>query len=354
MFKLYYPKELHISNNRDQIFPLLKPFLKGLNYSNEQRIIDYGISEEDFVLTDNILYADIIILSMSWNTYVQNNQEEKVIDFIKKNHSKNIYSFMDGDFGVDTPNLENLIVLRQSGNKSKLSEKHIGMPVFINDPLLKQYGSNNVLSIDYKENAIVGFCGQSNYSKINAVKECYRVLIRNIAYSLKLTVHQPQELLSTSYLRGKVLSIIKKSECITDNFLERKKYRAGVKTEDDKKKTTQEFYDNIKNSHYTVCVRGGGNFSVRIYETLAMGRIPIFVNTDCLLPLSIDDEWKKHVFWIEKNEIEYLPQKLIEFHSKFDAENFQKYLRSNRIFWEDKLTLSAYFKCLFQTVNSKN
>ncbi|MDC0467762.1 hypothetical protein OAN98_02200 [Bacteroidia bacterium] len=352
MFKLYYPKELHISDIRSEIFPLLKPFLKGLNYSNEQRILDYGISKDDFVLTDNILDADILILSMSWNIYIQNNQIGKVIDFIKKNYNKKIYSFITGDYGVDTPNFENLIVLRLNGCKSKLTENHIGLPVFINDPLLKQYGSS-FLSIDYSENPIVGFCGQSNYSIKNAVKEYCRVLIRNIAYFLNLTAHQPQNLLSTSYLRGKVLNKIKKSVSITDIFIERKKYRAGVKTEEDKKKTTQEFYENIKNSHYTICVRGGGNFSVRIYETLAMGRIPVFVNTDCLLPLSIDDEWRKHIFWIEKDEIEHLPRKLIEFHSKFDVESFEKYLYSNRIFWENKLTLSSYFKCLFQLTNSK-
>ena len=65
-----------------------------------------------------------------------------------------------------------------------------------------------------------------------------------------------------------------------------------------------EFYENMVSSDYIVCVRGGGNFSVRLYETLAMGRIPIFINTDCLLPLNKSIDWKKHVVWIEREDID--------------------------------------------------
>jgi hypothetical protein len=44
------------------------------------------------------------------------------------------------------------------------------------------------------------------------------------------------------------------------------------------------FYKNIKNSLYGLCVRGGGNFSFRLGEVLMMGRIPILIDTDCILP----------------------------------------------------------------------
>ena len=40
-----------------------------------------------------------------------------------------------------------------------------------------------------------------------------------------------------------------------------------------------------------------------MYETLALGRIPVFINTDCTLPFSNIIEWDKHVVWIEKEDI---------------------------------------------------
>ena len=34
MFKIYYPKKLLDKNNRSEIFPILKPFIKSSNYSD--------------------------------------------------------------------------------------------------------------------------------------------------------------------------------------------------------------------------------------------------------------------------------------------------------------------------------
>jgi hypothetical protein len=66
------------------------------------------------------------------------------------------------------------------------------------------------------------------------------------------------------------------------NFIYRDGYRAKAKTELDRKTTTQEYYENIKQSTHILCVRGTGNFSVRYWETIMMGRIPIVIDTDLL------------------------------------------------------------------------
>ena len=73
MFKIYFPKKLLDKNNRSEIFPLLKPFIKSSNYSDNQRLKDYGVSQSDFLLLDNIDNSELVILPMSWNYYVKNN-----------------------------------------------------------------------------------------------------------------------------------------------------------------------------------------------------------------------------------------------------------------------------------------
>jgi hypothetical protein len=45
-----------------------------------------------------------------------------------------------------------------------------------------------------------------------------------------------------------------------------------------------EFLTNLKNSLFCFCFRGAGNFSYRLYECLMMGRIPVLIDTDCVLP----------------------------------------------------------------------
>lgn len=347
MYKLYYPKELLFENSRSSLFPLLKPFIKGQDYTDEKRISQYGVSEKIFCFVNDIQQAEFVIIPMTWNYYRKNHLFKKVSRFIKSYSDKTIISYTSGDFGVKTPEYSNLFVLRENDYRSKLSENHIGIPVFIEDPQKKYYSFSEVTPIIYSEKPIVGFCGQSNFTLRTAVVDITRVILKNTLYYINLRNELPQKIMSSSFLRGKILHLLKKSPKIIDNFIERKKYRAGIKTNKDRAKTTMEFYDNIKNSQYILCVRGGGNFSVRIYETLAMGRIPLFVNTDCLLPLNIYSEWRHHVVWIEKDDLSKISNQLYDYNSKMSSERINKIAKKNRKFWEEKLSLNGYFYHLF-------
>ena len=347
MYKLYYPKEFLFRNFRSSLFPLLKPFLKGQDYTDEERINQYGISEKIFCFVNDIQQADFVIIPMTWNYYKKHYLFDKILKFIESHPDKIIVSYTSGDFGVKTPEYSNLFVLRENDYKSKLSENHIGIPVFIQDPLKKYYSSTEVIPIAFTQKPIMGFCGQSNFTLRTALVDITRVILKNILYYLNLRNELPQKIMSSSFLRGKILHLLKKSPKITDNFIIRKKYRAGVKTNEERAKTTMEFYNNIKNSQYIVCVRGGGNFSVRIYETLAMGRIPLFINTDCILPLNIHSEWKRHVVWIDKKDLSKISHHLYDFNLKMNAERMEKMIKKNRKFWEDKLSLNGYFYNLF-------
>ena len=70
---------------------------------------------------------------------------------------------------------------------------------------------------------------------------------------------------------------------LNTNFIYRQGYWArGI----DPHVARAEFWENMRTSLFIVCVRGAGNFSYRLYETLMMGRIPIIVHTDGMYPCS--------------------------------------------------------------------
>ena len=85
MYKLYYPKELLFENSRSSLFPLLKPFIKGQDYTDEERISQYGVSEKTFCFVNYIQQADFVIIPMTWNYYRKNNLFKKVLRFIYSN-----------------------------------------------------------------------------------------------------------------------------------------------------------------------------------------------------------------------------------------------------------------------------
>lgn len=345
--KLYYPKS-HYKPRRRFVFPLLRPFTKGTNYSDGQRAELYGVSGKDFEFTDTLEDADLTVLTMAWNLYVNTGQVDLAIIFINecKALGKKVLTVNIGDFGVRVPYFENLIMLRSSGYKSKFSENEYALPPFIKDPLIVYFNRKTVVERPYLSKPIIGFCGHANLSRLNAVKEILNTVLRNIKFHLNLSPNEPQQLVSSTFLRASVLNYLQKSSLVTCNFILRKQYRAGVTADKDNHKTTLEFYNNLKNSDYVVCVRGAGNFSIRFYEALAMGRIPVFINTDCALPFDDTLDWKKHVVWVEYEERSKVAEKVVDFHRALSEKDFIDLQLGNRKLWENYLTLGGFFKTL--------
>ena len=79
--------------------------------------------------------------------------------------------------------------------------------------------------------------------------------------------------------------------------------------------------------------RGTGNFSTRFYETLAMGRIPIFINTDCVLPFHEKIKWSRHIIIVDISEIQKIDSIIMDFHKNLDNKSFKYIQISNRRIW---------------------
>jgi hypothetical protein len=114
-----------------------------------------------------------------------------------------------------------------------------------------------------------------------------------------------------------------------------------------------EFVDNLLGSDYTLCVRGAGNFSYRFYETLAGGRVPLFINTDCVLPLDDKIDWRKHVAWVELSDLKNVGKRLKEFHSTHTPESWEALQRSNRELWENHLSPASFFETIISDALAK-
>ncbi|MBD0823880.1 exostosin domain-containing protein [Aestuariibaculum marinum] len=342
---IYYPKSHYDKNHRSEVFPLLKPFVKGNDFTDAQRVAMYGVSDQDFTIVDDIQEAEVCILPMSWNYYLSTKQLPVALEFIEqaKVVGKKVWSFISGDHGVKHPEDDHVVVFRLGGYQSKHRSNHKGMPVFIGDYLLKNNLLDNYLPKTYSEQPLVGFCGQANGSKIQAGLDVIKKGCFNLKSLTGLSFYEPETLVPTSHLRAQLLQRLAHSEAIADQFILRAQYRAGVTHGKDRHQTTLEFYNNILESQYVLCVRGGGNFSVRFYETLMMGRIPVYIHTDGFLPLNDTIDWKHHVVWIEPDEQHKIAEKVLSFHSQLTAESLKVLSESNRKLWEDKLRMKGFF-----------
>ncbi|MEX2170562.1 MAG: exostosin family protein [Pirellulales bacterium] len=106
----------------------------------------------------------------------------------------------------------------------------------------------------------------------------------------------------------------------------------------------ERYIQSIADSDYVLCIRGAGNWSYRLYETLCLGRIPVFLNTDSLLPASDVVDWKRQCVWIEPRDFRRVPARIREYHAALTPETYQEIQRSNRSIWKEYLAPFAFWR----------
>lgn len=295
-----------------------------------------------YELNDSLENADIAILPLAVEYFQTRDQKEYLKLFISSalENNKPVWLFSTGDFGT-TIKRKNVFTLRLGGFESKLDGQTEIMCPFFEDPLLFLNKEFKVLSKTASPR--IGFVGHANGGVLKFIKEFVLFVKGNAIRVIGNDSTDYQHFYPSSYYRQFYLKRIQSNREIVANFIFRKKYRAGVVTEEDKRVTSIAFYANIFENQYVFCMRGNGNFSVRFYETLAMGRIPVMINTDCRLPFDYIINWKEHCLIIEKHEIGIVVEKIKEFHNALTDAQFELLQQRNRLLWQDYFTKDSYF-----------
>tara|TARA_B100000945_G_C20400103_1_gene606858 strand:- start:428 stop:1462 length:1035 start_codon:yes stop_codon:yes gene_type:complete len=340
MIKIYTDRT-HITNNRKYLSDLLRPLIPNKNLKK------YGLEDDEVKLVNDIESCDVILLPLSWNYYLKYNKKREADNFIKKANliNKKILIWFTGDYFC-LKKSNNIISIRQSCYKSMEIENEFALPVFINDPF-QNLRINKIKHSKKLEKPSIGFCGQVDNSLIRTFFKSILRFQKNIKYYLGYSHWYPEKIIPPTYYRKIVLDQIENNKQIDTQFIRRKFYHGRDINEKEAKKA---FLNNILKTNYTICIRGTGNFSKRFYETLALGRIPIYVNLDSKLPFQDIINWKQHVVWVESYEIPNIVNKVLSFHNALTKEEFIELQESNRILWQQYLSFSGFYKKLIYHV----
>ena len=102
-----------------------------------------------------------------------------------------------------------------------------------------------------------------------------------------------------STFRQKTISLLEQNENIDTQFIIRSEFWGGRPHDKD---LINHFQENIRRNHFTVCNRGAGNFSIRFYQVLSAGRIPIVLDTDIVLPFDGEIDWDNTIILAKTEE----------------------------------------------------
>ena len=183
----------------------------------------------------------------------------------------------------------------------------------------------------------ISFCGHATNSSFVYLHQSFNFVWENFKRFIQDPFKSDYEsIFQSAYYRYKILNNLKNNNFIETNFIFRNKYRAGSKNSIMRAKTTLEYYKNMFESNYVLCLRGTGNFSIRLYETLMMGKIPIFIDTDCILPFPKQIKWTDHVVWIDWSNINNIENIILEFHENISDYNFKNLQLKTEIYgWKN-------------------
>lgn len=344
MLKLYTNTAFLKEDYRRMVFPLLFD----LHFLKHKALGDV------YTLVDRVEACDIVVFPIDYLAFLKYNKAFKVLHNQAKAHNKPIWIYSGGDFGF-TNFINNSFTFRLGGFDSLLPENTCILPSFINDPYSHQL-PQGFESLKKQERPSLGFVGHAKSGLKKYLKETANYYKFNIKRILKAPLADAQSFYPSSVKRASYLSKLAQSTNLETNFVLRSQYRAGVDVEAQKAQSTREFYDNIFSNAYTFCSRGVGNFSVRFYETLAVGRIPVLLNTDCRLPLVKQIDWTKHCVILDESLDLTLEEQILAFHASHSEASFEKLQVQNRKLWESHLRRDAYFIQIhdhFVNLNSK-
>lgn len=332
MLKIYTDKNFLTQKYRKNIFPLLLD------------VFFIGTTEllQKYILVDTIEESDIAILPVDVSYLYKKKKEQYIRSFVEEAQKLNkiVWIYSGGDIGKSIQLDVN--VFRLGGFDSKLSDKTTVLPSFVQDP----YGlflKKPFITIPKTEMPLLGFVGHANGTFKGLLHEfsVYMYLLKE--RFLKNNYFDAQPFYPSGYKRFQILKRIQKSQNIVANFILRKNYTGGSQNKGEIKDATLEFYENLYQNPYVFCLRGLGNFSVRFYEALIMGRIPVVVETDMRLPLHTMIAWKEHCVFVKEATFE---KDLIRFHQNISNEDFQAMQQRNRELALSHLSRIGYFSQL--------
>lgn len=272
--------------------------------------------------------ADYFCIPHNYN-YIKNNLGY-ISEFVTlaQKYSKNILIFFPGDSDEDVA-ISNAIVFRNSQYGYKKKPNEVMIPAYAMDLC-----GEGVLYRNKGAFPVVGFCGWADFCSLK----------QRISYAVKCFLEKKEIRKPGLYFRRKALRSLSGVEQVKTNFIIRKSYSLSEKTISlDPKIARKEYIENMRDCDFVLAPKGDGNFSVRFFEALSLGRIPLLIDTDCVLPLADEINYDDFILRVPLCDLDCLPARVSEFYSKLQPDQFLLKQRKGRDIFDTHLKIEKFF-----------
>ena len=244
-----------------------------------------------------------------------------------------IYAFAFNDLADGVPFDPRVRVFRLSTYRSTIQAQDIVVPTTAQD--------FDFIPRSKSELPLVSFCG---FAGFKTLRQWMGYLFKNLQWDVK-ALHNAiiRARKQGIYWRRKMIAACR-SPLVVCRFIIRRSFSGAMRTiELPPQEARAQFIENMRESDFVLTPKGDGNYSNRFLETLSMGRIPVLLNTDTVLPLEDVIDYSKIVVRVPMNQVHDTPELIRKFYDalsdsewqdrqRLAHETFQKYLRQDAFF----------------------
>ena len=322
------------------LIPLLYPTL-GREVRDALLFLNEAFNDltEPFVeLVDDPAAADDLLIPHNYSVIRRNTAYLRRYEELSRRHGKRVIVFWHGD-GTEEVALSHCIVFRTSQYRSTLRKNEVIMPAYTDD-LLK----GGVPEIRHKgEVPVIGFCGWAGYknprNRLWTLTQSFTMQMLSLCTG-SLSFRARTKGLA---LRRAAIRRLAASPLVRTNFLIRDSYSGHRDTiRIDPVQGRREYVDTIRSSDLALTIRGDGNYSLRFYEALSMGRVPLFLDTESVLPLEHIIDYAAFTVRVPLADLSRMDQVAAEFWRGLTDEKFAEMQRRAREAFTEYLSVKAF------------
>lgn len=238
----------------------------------------------------------------------------------------------DGAHGVHVPFSHIFIYKGSAYGKSIRDNERVFAP-FVED-----LGQAHGLQVREKQHRpVVSFCGYANFVST-------RSMIRSTVEKLWLTSMGVPERQRGIFIRRRALNILERDVRFETKFISRNFFTGDTQRQvNNPNDLRSEYVQNMRESDFVLAPKGDGNYSNRFFEALSLGRIPILVDTDMVLPSAHIIPYDRFVVRVPYADLANISEYVLTWWNALSNQEYEVRQHEARRVFSEHLRYDAYF-----------
>lgn len=254
---------------------------------------------------------------------------------------KPLFLFCFGDLNDQTRFDPRVWVFRLSVYKSTMGPRDIVVPT-----TAQSFDASALRVREKADIPTVSFCG---YAGHKTPRQWAAYALKNVLWDLKALVRPALRARKEGiYWRRRAMRALQSSRLVRTRFVVRRSFSGARRTiELDPTQARTEFIDSIVESDFVLAPKGYGNYSNRFLEALSLGRIPVLIDTDVVLPCEEEIEYDKIVVRVPMDRVADCAEFVRTFYDSLSAEAWQERQRLAHDTYEQYLRQDVFLRDFF-------